>query len=173
MALAKIIWVDDEIESLQSQKLFLENKDQQLAITKKIFDAFEKLSPRQKEIIYLKFYHNLSYEAVSEIMDINYQAARNLLSQAIAATPRGGEVRATAMATELGPALSVIDGGPALPEASRQDILRHRTDPTSFGRPAGIALVVADATAATLDATLEVREDDAGRAELWIVLPKS
>ena len=68
-----------------SHELFLENKDQQLAITKKIFDAFEKLSPRQKEIIYLKFYHNLSYEAVSEIMDINYQAARNLLSQSIKA----------------------------------------------------------------------------------------
>ena len=26
MAIAKIIWVDDEIESLQSQKLFLESK---------------------------------------------------------------------------------------------------------------------------------------------------
>ena len=26
MALAKILWVDDEIESLQSQKKFLENK---------------------------------------------------------------------------------------------------------------------------------------------------
>ena len=26
MAMAKIIWVDDEIESLRSQQLFLENK---------------------------------------------------------------------------------------------------------------------------------------------------
>ncbi len=26
MPVAKIIWVDDEIESLQSQKMFLENK---------------------------------------------------------------------------------------------------------------------------------------------------
>jgi hypothetical protein len=98
---------------------------------------------------------------------------RNLLSQGIAATPQGGQVRATAMATELGPALSVIDGGPAIPEASRQDILRHRIDPTGLGRPAGIALVVADAAAAALDATLDVREDGAGRVELWIVLPKS
>ncbi len=98
---------------------------------------------------------------------------KSLFSQAIAATPRGGTVRATAMATELGPALSVGDGGPAIPEASRQDILRHRIDPTSLGRPAGIALVVADAAAATLDATLEVREDGGGRVELWIVLPKS
>ena len=98
---------------------------------------------------------------------------KNLLSQAIAATPRGGTVRATAMATGLGPVLAVSDGGPTIPEASRQDILRHRIDPTGLGRPAGIALVVADAAATTLDATLEVREDGGGRVELWIVLPKS
>jgi two-component system OmpR family sensor kinase len=98
---------------------------------------------------------------------------KSLLAQAIAATPRGGEIRASALATELGPALAVSDGGPAIPEASRQDILRHRIDPTALGRPAGIALVVADAAAATLDSTLEVREDGGGRVELWIVLPKS
>jgi hypothetical protein len=98
---------------------------------------------------------------------------RSALSQAIAATPRGGQVRALAVATELGPGLSVSDGGPAVPEASRQDVIRHRIDPTSLGRPAGIALLVADAVATTLDGTLEVREDGAGRAELWIVLPKS
>ena len=62
---------------------------------------------------------------------------------------------------------------PAIPEAARQDLLRHRIDPTGLGRPAGIALVVADAAATTLDATLEVREDGGGRVELWIVLPKS
>jgi signal transduction histidine kinase len=97
---------------------------------------------------------------------------KNLLVQAIDATPRGGEVRATAMATEMGPALSVSDGGPTVPEASRKDMLRHRIDPTSLGRPAGIALVVADAAAAALDAGLEVRDDGAGRVELFVVLPK-
>ena len=45
----------------------------------------EQLSHRQKEIIYLKFYQNLSYDEVSSIMNINYQAARNLLYQAIKA----------------------------------------------------------------------------------------
>jgi RNA polymerase sigma-70 factor (ECF subfamily) len=45
--------------------------------------ALNNLTNRQKEIVYLKYYQNLSYEEVSEIMKINYQAARNLLYQTI------------------------------------------------------------------------------------------
>jgi RNA polymerase sigma factor (sigma-70 family) len=48
-----------------------------------VLNALAGLTNRQKEIIYLKFYRNLSYEEVSEIMNINYQVARNLLYQAI------------------------------------------------------------------------------------------
>jgi len=48
-----------------------------------VVDALSRLTNRQKEIIYLKYYQNLSYEEVSEIMNINYQVARNLLYQAI------------------------------------------------------------------------------------------
>lgn len=51
----------------------------------KVGSFLQQLSNRQKEIIYLKFYQNLSYEEVSAIMNINYQAARNLLYQAIRA----------------------------------------------------------------------------------------
>jgi RNA polymerase sigma-70 factor (ECF subfamily) len=49
----------------------------------RVLEALGRLSHRQKEIIYLKYYQNLSYEEVSEIMNINYQVARNLLYQAI------------------------------------------------------------------------------------------
>lgn len=56
-----------------------EEKKQQLLL------ALAQLSSRQKEIIYLKYYQNLNYEEVSEIMNINYQAARNLLYQSIKA----------------------------------------------------------------------------------------
>ena len=48
-----------------------------------VIAALSRLTNRQKEIIYLKYYQNLSYEEVSEIMNINYQVARNLLYQAI------------------------------------------------------------------------------------------
>jgi RNA polymerase sigma-70 factor (ECF subfamily) len=51
----------------------------------RVLKALQQLSTRQKEIIYLKYYQNLSYEEVSEIMNINYQVARNLLYQSIKA----------------------------------------------------------------------------------------
>jgi RNA polymerase sigma-70 factor (ECF subfamily) len=51
--------------------------------TARVLQALAQLSNRQKEIIYLKFYQELNYEEVSDIMNINYQAARNLLYQSI------------------------------------------------------------------------------------------
>ena len=41
MALAKILWVDDEIESLQSQKLFLEGKGYEVNTVTNGFDAID------------------------------------------------------------------------------------------------------------------------------------
>src|SRR5258706_8376992 len=41
MAIAKILWVDDEIESLQSQKLFLENKGYEVHTLTNGFDVID------------------------------------------------------------------------------------------------------------------------------------
>lgn len=51
--------------------------------SKKVLGALNRLSNRQKEIVYLKYFQNLSYEEISVVMNINYQVARNLLYQAI------------------------------------------------------------------------------------------
>ena len=53
--------------------------------TRKILQALAQLSPRQKEVIYLKIYKALSYDEVSEIMGLNYQGTRNLLYTAVKA----------------------------------------------------------------------------------------
>ena len=53
--------------------------------TKRVVLALNQLTNRQKEIVYLKFYQNLGYDEISEIMNINYQVARNLLHQAVKA----------------------------------------------------------------------------------------
>ncbi len=46
----------------------------------RIEQALEKLSKRQKEAIYLKYYAGMDYEDICQVMDINYQSARNLIS---------------------------------------------------------------------------------------------
>jgi RNA polymerase sigma factor (sigma-70 family) len=68
-----------------SYESFIIAKQEDEEKIRKVVQAIDQLSNRQKEIIYLKFYQNLSYEEVSEIMNINYQVARNLLHQAIKA----------------------------------------------------------------------------------------
>ena len=45
--------------------------------------AFSQLSTRQKEVLYLKYYQDMDYEGISEIMELNYQSARNLVSRAL------------------------------------------------------------------------------------------
>ncbi|MEP6713029.1 MAG: sigma-70 family RNA polymerase sigma factor [Ferruginibacter sp.] len=66
-----------------SHENFIVNREQDAATKEKLEAAIQELSPRQKEIIYLKFYLNLNYEEVSDVMQINYQASRNLIYQAI------------------------------------------------------------------------------------------
>jgi len=48
-------------------------------------EAVNNLSARQKEVVYLKYYKQLSYEEVGAAMNINYQSVRNLLHNALKA----------------------------------------------------------------------------------------
>jgi RNA polymerase sigma factor (sigma-70 family) len=69
---------------LSHETFMISSMDDQHKSTK-ILEALHALSPRQKEVIYLKIYKGLSYEEVSEIMQLNYQVTRNLLHQALKA----------------------------------------------------------------------------------------
>lgn len=73
----------DEMVFELSHDTFMVHKEEEQERARLLMAAFEKLSHRQKEVIYLKYYQGLSYEEVSEIMEINYQVARNLLYLAI------------------------------------------------------------------------------------------
>lgn len=66
-----------------SHDTFLIHREEESEKASLLIKAFDKLSNRQKEVIYLKYYLGLSYDEVSEIMEINYQVARNLLYLAI------------------------------------------------------------------------------------------
>lgn len=49
----------------------------------RIANAIEKLSPRQKEAIYLKFKKELDYSEISQLMGMGVEASRNLIYRAI------------------------------------------------------------------------------------------
>jgi len=51
MAIARIIWVDDEIESLQSQKLFLENKGYEVTTFTNGFDAIDYVKENHVDVV--------------------------------------------------------------------------------------------------------------------------
>ncbi|HEY0039726.1 MAG TPA: sigma-70 family RNA polymerase sigma factor [Flavisolibacter sp.] len=76
---------NNEIGFELSTETLLVNKEENDEQLLKIAAALEQLSPRQKEVIYLKIYKGLSYEEVSEIMGLNYQVVRNLLYTALKA----------------------------------------------------------------------------------------
>src|SRR6476660_877527 len=51
MSQAKILWVDDEIESLQSQKIFLENKGYQVQTLTNGFDAIDYIKENIVDVV--------------------------------------------------------------------------------------------------------------------------
>src|SRR4029077_1663428 len=53
MSLGKILWVDDEIESLQSQILFLKNKGYEVTAMTNGFDAIEYVKDNQIDVVLL------------------------------------------------------------------------------------------------------------------------
>lgn len=50
---------------------------------KALQQAIEQLNPHQREILYLKFYNNLSYQEIAEVLAISYQTVRNYMSKAL------------------------------------------------------------------------------------------
>ncbi len=73
---------DQKDDTLNFEQLLIseEVSDEQKA---RLAKALSKISDRQREVIYLKFYEEKSYEEICEIMGINYQSARNMLFKAI------------------------------------------------------------------------------------------
>ena len=50
---------------------------------RKLNQVLTQLTKREREVIYLKFYQEMDYEQIANLMSINYQSARNLIHTAI------------------------------------------------------------------------------------------
>lgn len=45
--------------------------------------GLSEVSDRQREVLFLRYYEGLTYEEISEVMDLQYQSIRNLVSRAL------------------------------------------------------------------------------------------
>lgn len=61
----------------------IEDKEELDRIKILVKNILDQLTPRQREIIYLRFLHQMEYEEISKIMDMSEQAARNLVYRAM------------------------------------------------------------------------------------------
>jgi len=66
--------------SIESSIIRKEKSDAQ---KKKFKTLFDELTEKQKEILYLRYYADLNFQEIAEIMDINYQSVRNLSSRTL------------------------------------------------------------------------------------------
>jgi CheY-like chemotaxis protein len=75
MALAKILWVDDEIESLQSQKIFLEKKGYDVQTFTNGFDAIDYVKDNFVDVVLLDetMPGITGLETLSKIKEVNAQ----------------------------------------------------------------------------------------------------
>ncbi len=75
MSLAKILWVDDEIESLRSQKLFLENKGYEVETLTNGFDAVEFVKENAVDVVLMdeSMPGLTGLETLAQIKEVNGQ----------------------------------------------------------------------------------------------------
>jgi len=73
----EIFVLDFSVESAYIQK------EENLEQTQKLADAMNLLTSRQKEIIYLRYFEELDYDQIAEMMDITVKGAYKLSARAL------------------------------------------------------------------------------------------
>lgn len=79
------------IKKLQATKKEIQSSTTETSTNTSAIEATElklrqllvQLPPRQQEVIFLRYYKNKSYQEIAEILNINYQVARNFSYRAI------------------------------------------------------------------------------------------
>jgi RNA polymerase sigma factor (sigma-70 family) len=68
--------------SLSIEEFIIKSEDADFR-RRQLARAIDSLTSKQREILYLRFYEGMSYQEIEDIMDINYQVARNYLYKSL------------------------------------------------------------------------------------------
>lgn len=69
-----VLWDNDDYRFEWRSSPLPEKTD---SLSTALQDAMQALSPSQREIIFLRFYNNIPYPEIAEIMGMRYQSVRN------------------------------------------------------------------------------------------------
>ncbi len=83
MNLTQLVTIDEESRLIKDQS----RKETSFTLKQRV----NKLPPRQKEVISLKYFNNFSNREIAQILNINYQSVSNLLARAIKSLQQGYE----------------------------------------------------------------------------------
>ncbi|MDF0717143.1 sigma-70 family RNA polymerase sigma factor [Muricauda sp. 334s03] len=74
-----------QVEFHLTKEINIDNDDpiENETILKEVKKLIEQLSPREKEIVYLKYFQNFNNHEISDLLNIKYQTVRNILAGAI------------------------------------------------------------------------------------------
>jgi hypothetical protein len=104
--------------------------------------------------------------------------ARELVLQAVAASPRASEVVVAVVATghgespELGLRLTVDDAGAPLPASARRALLSLELDPGTYARPSAVPLFICAEIASATGALLELADAPSGGLRVSVTYPR-
>jgi len=75
-------WDTSVAEEADSESLLIHQESLSL-LTKRIQNQLDLLPAREREVLYLRFYENLSVPEIAEVMQVNRQSVSNLLQKAL------------------------------------------------------------------------------------------
>lgn len=73
----------NNFQFISSAEELLINQENNNEIREGLYNAIQKLHPRQREILYLKFFEGLNYQEIEEITSLKYQSIRNYIYEAL------------------------------------------------------------------------------------------
>jgi RNA polymerase sigma factor (sigma-70 family) len=76
-------YLEGDFEVVYSHEDFLIAEQFSSEQNMRLLTVLNQLPPRQREVIYLKYFDGFSYEKISEIMNLTAQSVRNLIYRAI------------------------------------------------------------------------------------------
>ncbi|MFP4090506.1 MAG: RNA polymerase sigma factor [Cyclobacteriaceae bacterium] len=95
--------------SFSPEDLMLENESAMM-LESQMAAALNALPRRQREVLYLRYYEELSYSEISQVMHLNYQSVINLAYRALEKLRKEEDMRKLALYTLLLPLVLLLLG---------------------------------------------------------------